>query len=50
MRDEAVEVGSPYHAQGIVDPDLALMPAGPTISEGQDVDASSTGCAPRGPI
>jgi light-independent protochlorophyllide reductase subunit N len=34
----AVEVGTPYLHEGIVGPDLDLLPAGPVISEGQDVD------------
>jgi light-independent protochlorophyllide reductase subunit N len=34
----AVEVGSPYLHRAILDPDLALLPAGPTLSEGQDVE------------
>jgi light-independent protochlorophyllide reductase subunit N len=35
---EAVEIGQPYIHKGLVAPDLDLIPAGPTISEGQDVD------------
>ncbi|QFS84768.1 Light-independent protochlorophyllide reductase subunit N [Roseivivax sp. THAF40] len=35
---EAVEVGTPYLTREILGPDLALLPAGPRISEGQDVD------------
>jgi light-independent protochlorophyllide reductase subunit N len=35
---EAVEIGQPYIHKGLVGPDLDLIPAGPTISEGQDVD------------
>ena len=35
---KAVEVGSPYIHDTIHGPDLELIPAGPTISEGQDVD------------
>ncbi|WOI56160.1 ferredoxin:protochlorophyllide reductase (ATP-dependent) subunit N [Palleronia sp. LCG004] len=35
---EAIEVGSPYIHRDIVGPDLDLLPAGPVISEGQDVD------------
>jgi len=35
---DAVEVGTPYIHRDIVGPDLDLLPAGPTISEGQDVD------------
>ncbi|MCC5975877.1 MAG: ferredoxin:protochlorophyllide reductase (ATP-dependent) subunit N [Rubellimicrobium sp.] len=34
----AIEVGSPYIHDGLVGPDLDLLPAGPVISEGQDVD------------
>lgn len=34
----AVEVGSPYVHDQIHGPDLELLPQGPTISEGQDVD------------
>ncbi|MEM9231603.1 MAG: ferredoxin:protochlorophyllide reductase (ATP-dependent) subunit N [Pseudomonadota bacterium] len=35
---EAVEVGTPYIHRGLVGEDLALLPTGPVISEGQDVD------------
>ncbi|MBC6437891.1 MAG: ferredoxin:protochlorophyllide reductase (ATP-dependent) subunit N [Rhodobacteraceae bacterium] len=35
---EAIEIGQPYIHKGLVDPDLDLIPAGPVISEGQDVD------------
>ncbi len=34
----AVEVGAPYIHKGLVGPDLDLLPEGPVISEGQDVD------------
>lgn len=34
----AIEVGSPYIHDGLHGPDLELIPAGSTISEGQDVD------------
>jgi light-independent protochlorophyllide reductase subunit N len=34
----AIEVGSPFIHKGLVGPDLDLIPAGPVISEGQDVD------------
>lgn len=34
----AVEVGTPYLHEAIVGPDLDLLPAGPVISEGQDVE------------
>ncbi len=33
-----VEVGTPFLHRGIVGPDLSLLPEGPVISEGQDVD------------
>jgi light-independent protochlorophyllide reductase subunit N len=33
-----VEVGTPYLHRDVVGPDLDLLPAGPVISEGQDVD------------
>ncbi|MEO0485390.1 MAG: ferredoxin:protochlorophyllide reductase (ATP-dependent) subunit N [Pseudomonadota bacterium] len=35
---EALEIGQPYITKEIVGPDLDLIPAGPVISEGQDVD------------
>ena len=34
----AVEVGTPYLHEGLVGPDLDLLPQGPVISEGQDVE------------
>ena len=34
----AIEVGTPYLHEGLVGPDLDLLPAGPVISEGQDVE------------
>lgn len=34
----AVEVGTPYLHEAIIGPDLDLLPAGPVISEGQDVE------------
>ncbi len=34
----AVEIGTPFLHRDICGPDLDLIPAGPTISEGQDVD------------
>ena len=34
----AVEIGTPYLHAALVGPDLDLIPQGPTISEGQDVD------------
>ncbi|NNU79365.1 ferredoxin:protochlorophyllide reductase (ATP-dependent) subunit N [Halovulum dunhuangense] len=33
-----LEVGTPFLHRGVVGPDLDLLPAGPTLSEGQDVD------------
>ncbi len=35
---EAVEVGAPFIHRDIVGPDLDLLPEGPVIAEGQDVD------------
>ena len=40
----AIEVGAPYVHKSIVGPDLALLPQGPTISEGQDVDLQLDRC------
>jgi light-independent protochlorophyllide reductase subunit N len=34
----AVEIGTPYLHRDLVGPDLDLIAAGPTLSEGQDVD------------
>jgi light-independent protochlorophyllide reductase subunit N len=34
----AVEVGTPYLHRDLVGPDLDLLPEGPVLSEGQDVD------------
>jgi light-independent protochlorophyllide reductase subunit N len=34
----AVEVGTPYLHRDLLGPDLDLLPAGPVLSEGQDVD------------
>ncbi len=34
----AIEIGTPYLHSDLHNPDLDLIPAGPTISEGQDVD------------
>jgi len=34
----AIEVGTPFLHRELAGPDLALLPAGPRISEGQDVD------------
>jgi light-independent protochlorophyllide reductase subunit N len=38
MRDAAVEVGTPFLHRTLLGPDLDLLPEGPVISEGQDVD------------
>ena len=35
---QAVEVGTPFLHRGLVGPDLELLPAGPRLAEGQDVD------------
>ncbi|MCL4104878.1 UNVERIFIED_CONTAM: hypothetical protein GTU68_018585 [Idotea baltica] len=35
---EAIEIGAPYIHKTLVGPDLDLIPAGPVLSEGQDVD------------
>ena len=32
------EVGTPYLHRALMEPDLALLPEGPLLSEGQDVD------------
>jgi light-independent protochlorophyllide reductase subunit N len=40
----ALEVGSPYIHDAIHGPDLDLLPAGPQISEGQDVDLQLDRC------
>jgi light-independent protochlorophyllide reductase subunit N len=40
----AVEVGSPYIHDALHGPDLDLLPAGPQISEGQDVDLQLDRC------
>ncbi|OWU78181.1 ferredoxin:protochlorophyllide reductase (ATP-dependent) subunit N [Phaeobacter sp. 22II1-1F12B] len=34
----AVEIGAPYIHRQLVGPDLAMIPEGPVLSEGQDVD------------
>ncbi|MCH2093890.1 MAG: ferredoxin:protochlorophyllide reductase (ATP-dependent) subunit N [Rhodobacteraceae bacterium] len=39
-----VEVGTPYLHRGLVGPDLALIPEGPLISEGQDVEKQLDRC------
>ena len=35
---EAIEIAQPFIHMGLVGPDLGLIPAGPVIAEGQDVD------------
>jgi light-independent protochlorophyllide reductase subunit N len=40
----AIEIGSPYIHKKIVGPDLELIPEGPVISEGQDVDLQLDRC------
>ena len=40
----ALEVGSPYINRKIVAPDLEMLPKGPIISEGQDVDLQLDRC------
>ena len=41
---KAIEIGSPYIHKKIVGPDLELIPEGPVISEGQDVDLQLDRC------
>lgn len=40
----AIEVGTPYMHRGLVGPDLAMIPEGAVISEGQDVDKQLERC------
>ncbi len=40
----AIEIGTPYLHNALVGPDLALIPEGPQISEGQDVDLQLARC------
>jgi light-independent protochlorophyllide reductase subunit N len=40
----AIEVGAPFIHKTLVGPDLALLPEGPTLSEGQDVDLQLDRC------
>ena len=40
----AVEVGSPFIHRDLMESDLALLPQGPVISEGQDVDLQLDRC------
>ncbi|WPZ36829.1 ferredoxin:protochlorophyllide reductase (ATP-dependent) subunit N [Thalassobaculum sp. OXR-137] len=46
---EPVEVGTPYLHRGIMDPELALLPAGTRLSEGQDVDRQLDRCRADAP-
>ncbi|MFO7854849.1 MAG: nitrogenase component 1, partial [Paracoccaceae bacterium] len=39
-----VEIGTPFLHRGIMEPDLMLIPEGPVISEGQDVDLQLDRC------
>ena len=39
-----IEIGAPYIHRGLVGPDLDLLPQGPTIAEGQDVDRQLDRC------
>ena len=33
-----LEIGTPFLHRGIAGPDLAMIPSGPVLSEGQDVE------------
>ncbi|MDJ0858959.1 MAG: ferredoxin:protochlorophyllide reductase (ATP-dependent) subunit N [Dinoroseobacter sp.] len=41
---QPIEIGAPYIHKGLVGADLDLIPEGPTISEGQDVDLQLDRC------
>ncbi|NSX53462.1 ferredoxin:protochlorophyllide reductase (ATP-dependent) subunit N [Parasulfitobacter algicola] len=41
---KAIEVGAPYIHGDLIGPDLELLPKGPVISEGQDVDLQLDRC------
>ncbi len=41
---QAIEVGSPYVHKSLLNSDLSLIPPGPVISEGQDVDLQLERC------
>ena len=41
---QAIEVGSPYVHKSLLSSDLSLIPPGPVISEGQDVDLQLERC------
>ena len=45
----AVEVGTPYLHDAILGPDLDLLPQGPVISEGQDVEKQLDRCRAAAP-
>ena len=45
----AIEVGTPYVHRGLVGPDLAMIPEGAVISEGQDVDKQLERCRAAAP-
>lgn len=47
MRPE--EVGTPYLHRGIMDPEIALLPDGTALSEGQDVDRQLDRCRDAAP-
>ncbi|MEI6098057.1 MAG: ferredoxin:protochlorophyllide reductase (ATP-dependent) subunit N [Alphaproteobacteria bacterium] len=38
----AIEVGTPFLHRDLMEPELALLPSGPALSEGQDVDLQLT--------
>lgn len=44
-----IEVGTPYLHRGIMDPEIALLPAGTDLSEGQDVDRQLDRCRAAAP-
>ena len=48
-RMSAIEVGSPYIHDAVHGPELDLLPAGPQISEGQDVDLQLDRCREAAP-
>ncbi|MEM6376066.1 MAG: ferredoxin:protochlorophyllide reductase (ATP-dependent) subunit N [Pseudomonadota bacterium] len=41
---QAIEVGAPFIHKGVVGPELDLLPQGPVIAEGQDVDLQLERC------
>ena len=43
------EVGTPYLERSLMEPELALLPAGITLSEGQDVDRQLARCRAAAP-